>query len=89
MGCEFWMKWIDMQRWLQMEVSNSTEIRWTDMTDSHITSSFLFTVAGCQPKTVKTFVLMVKPLKPLFFSEKPLFSGKAGFFFSIQGAKIL
>ena len=27
-----------------------------------------------------TFILMVKPLKPLFFSEKPLFSGKAGFF---------
>ena len=29
--------------------------------------------AGCQPKTFKTFILMVKPLKPLFFSEKPLF----------------
>ena len=28
--------------------------------------------AGCQPKTFKTFILMVKPLKPLFFSEKPL-----------------
>ena len=27
---------------------------------------------GCQLKTVKTFILMVKPLKPLFFSEKPL-----------------
>ena len=27
---------------------------------------------GCQPKTFKTFILMVKPLKPLFFSEKPL-----------------
>ena len=46
-------------------------------------------VAGCQLKTFKTFILMVKPLKPLFFSEKPLktfildnkplFSGKAGF----------
>ena len=45
---------------------------------------------GCQPKTFQTFILMVKPLKPLFFSEKPLktfiflrkplFSGKAGFF---------
>ena len=32
---------------------------------------------GCQPKTFKTFILMVKPL---FFAEKPLFSGKAGFF---------
>ena len=30
-------------------------------------------VTGCQPKTFKTFILMVKPLKPLFFSEKPLF----------------
>ena len=38
--------------------------------------------AGCQ---LKTFILMVKPL---FFSGKPLFSGKA-VFFSIQGAKIL
>ena len=36
--------------------------------------------SGCQPKTFKTFILMVKPLKPLFFSEKPLFSGRAGFF---------
>ena len=45
--------------------------------------------AGCQLKTFKTFILMVKPLKPLFFSEKllktfildnkPLFSGKAVF----------
>ena len=26
-------------------------------------------ITGCQPKT---FILMVKPLKPLFFSEKPL-----------------
>ena len=32
---------------------------------------------GCQ---TKTFILMVKPLKPLFLSEKPLFSGKAVFF---------
>ena len=40
-------------------------------------------IAGCQPKTFKTFILMVKPLKPLFFSEKPLFSGKAGVFFSV------
>ena len=31
----------------------------------HVTS-------GLQPKTFKTFILMVKPLKPLFFSEKPL-----------------
>ena len=31
------------------------------------------TASGCQPKTFKTFILMVKPLKPLFFSEKPLF----------------
>ena len=30
-------------------------------------------VTGCQPKTFKTFILMVKPLKPLFFTEKPLF----------------
>ena len=51
--------------------------------------------AGCKLKTFKTFILMVKPLKPLFFSERPLFfseknlfSGKA-VFFSIQGAKIL
>ena len=45
--------------------------------------------AGCQLKTFKTFILIVKPLKPLFFSEKllktfildnkPLFSGKAVF----------
>ena len=28
--------------------------------------------AGLQPKTFKTFILVVKPLKPLFFSEKPL-----------------
>ena len=45
--------------------------------------------AGCQLKTFKTFILMVEPLKPLFFSEnpfktfildnKPLFSGKAVF----------
>ena len=45
--------------------------------------------SGCQLKTFKTFILMVKPLKPLFFSEKPLktfichdkplFSGKAVF----------
>ena len=43
-------------------------------------------IAGCQ---LKTFILMVKPLKSLFFSEKPLktfilhdkplFSGKAVF----------
>ena len=26
-------------------------------------------IAGCQPKTFKTFILMEKPLKPLFFSE--------------------
>ena len=49
-----------------------------------------FMFPGCQPKTFKTFILMVKPLKPLFFSEKPLkplffsekplFSGKAVFF---------
>ena len=26
-------------------------------------------VSGCQPKTFKTFILIVKPL---FFSEKPL-----------------
>ena len=32
----------------------------------------LFSVTGCQLKTFKTFILMVKPLKPLFFSEKPL-----------------
>ena len=30
------------------------------------------TLSGCQPKTFKTFILMVKLLKPLFFSEKPL-----------------
>ena len=54
--------------------------------------------AGCQPKTFKTFILMVKPLKPLFFSEKPLktfiflrktFIFRKSCFFSIQGAKIL
>ena len=27
-------------------------------------------LTGLQPKTFKTFILMVKPLKPLFFSEK-------------------
>ena len=27
---------------------------------------------GCQLKTFKTFILIVKPLKPLFFSEKSL-----------------
>ena len=32
-----------------------------------------FCTTGCQLKTFKTFILMVKPLKPLFFSEKPLF----------------
>ena len=54
--------------------------------------------AGCQPKTFKTFILMVKPLKPLFLSEKPLetfsflrktFIFRKSYFFSIQGAKIL
>ena len=34
--------------------------------------NFLKHNAGCQLKTFKTFILMVKPLKPLFFSEKPL-----------------
>ena len=29
-------------------------------------------LAGCQLKTFKNFILMVKPLKPLFFSGKPL-----------------
>ena len=28
-------------------------------------------LSGCQPKTFKTFILMVKPLKP-FFSQKNL-----------------
>ena len=33
---------------------------------------FTTNIAGCQLKTFKTFILMVKSLKPLFFSEKPL-----------------
>ena len=36
----------------------------------HLVTNTPFT--GCQLKTFKTFILMVKPLKPLFFSEKPL-----------------
>ena len=60
---------------------------WKEIREKQLTGNMN---AGCQPKT---FILMVKPLKPLFFSEKPLktfilddkllFSGKAGgFFFS-------
>ena len=41
----------------------------------------LVTKAGCQPKTFKTFILMVKPLKPLFFSEKNLYLTQQTFIF--------
>ena len=38
---------------------------------------FWILYAGCR---LKTFILMVKPLKPLFFSEKPLFDMKKPLF---------